>query len=808
MVASIRQSNKMKLSVFLVLLSLVLAGCETEEEKAAGHLEKGRELLEKGDYAAAQLELKSAKQGNNSTADTYYYLALLDEKARHYLAMQDNLQKTLKLEPEHQQAQVKLGKLELLMGKVDKANEYADILLAKNAQDIEALVLKASVLLRQSNLEEAVVVINHIMELDPVNIDGLTLQATVLVQKDQLAEALVLIDKAIKEDEKNISLHVFKIKIHGKQKDVNAVINDYLVLSTLFPDNDNYKITLAKIYTQSNKVGEAEKLLRDLVVEKPRQLKPKLLLLSFLGANASDKVNQQIDTFTQQLSTQPRQLLDFTTWMVANDHLPKAEEILKQIVTEQGYSEVGVEANILLAKIAFDTEDFPVVQKIVADILHEVPDQLEAKLLQARLLLLEGQYAQAKVYLGKVIWSHPKSDEALVLLAQLYLVQGDRPTAYTKFKGALELNPANIQAFIPIYNSLIAKNDTRYAREILIKALRKSPQQAIFLQKLVELNIQEEKWQEAAKAATQLARKPRQKSLARFYIANIFQGQGECEKAVVIYKGLISEFPEQLRVYQRMSACYRALGKQSEMISLLNELLQKNKNNIAATIVLSDLYVDVKKYAPAINLLKGLVKSQPESILVRQKLAKIYIIKGEPDIAISVYQQGLQILPGNIRLSLNLSALYQQQKMYDKAVKIYEQLHTQYPDLQVASNNLAVLLVENFATDDNLQRAFQLVDSFATSEQAYYQDTYAWVLLHMGRVSEATDILKKLIVKSPDVAVFRYHLAVAEFKSGNTSSALAQVGQAQELAGQGENFPERELAEKLMEQIVDKMQGR
>ena len=146
MIANIRQVNKVKLSVLAVSLSLVLSACETEEEVAEGHLEKGIELLKKGDYAAAQLELKSAEKGNKSTAETYFYLALLDEKAKHYLAMQDNLQKTLNLEPEHQQARVKLGKLELLMGSEDKANEHVEILLTKNAQDSEALVLNALII--------------------------------------------------------------------------------------------------------------------------------------------------------------------------------------------------------------------------------------------------------------------------------------------------------------------------------------------------------------------------------------------------------------------------------------------------------------------------------------------------------------------------------------------------------------------------------------------------------------------------------------------------------------------------------------
>ncbi len=351
------QGKKVKLYIFLLSLSFVLSGCETEEEAAEAHLEKGIELLEKGDFAAAQLELKSANKGNKSTADTYFYLALLDEKAKHYLSMQDNLKKTLKLEPEHQQARVKLGKLELLMGEVGTATEHAEILLVKNPQDIEALVLKSSILLKQSKQDDAKVVIDQVMELDPANIDGLTLHAMILMQQDKPDEALGLINKAIKEDEKNISLHVFKISIHGKQQDTEAVFNDYLILIRLFPDNDNYKITLAKLYTQSSKPVEAEKLLRNLVAARPNQIKPKILLLEFLIATTSDKVNLQIATFTQQLSNKPKLLLDFAKWMLAKGNTEEAKGMLNQVVSKEGYTGLGIDADILLAKIAFDTRD-------------------------------------------------------------------------------------------------------------------------------------------------------------------------------------------------------------------------------------------------------------------------------------------------------------------------------------------------------------------------------------------------------------------------------------------------------------------
>ena len=807
MIVNKSKTSKVKLSILLLSLGLALTACETEEEAAEKHLEKGIELLKKGDYAAAQLELRSAKQGKMSTAETYYYLALADEQTKHYLAMQDNLKKTLELDAGHHQARVKLGKLELLLGNTEKAQEHLSILLKKNAQDNEALLLQASILLRQQKQDEALFIIGRVLEADPVNVDGVSLQAMALAQQEKLDEALLISNRIIELDEKNAAIHFFRVKIHGKQNDVDAVINDYLALIAVFPKNDEYRLTLAKLYTQSKQQAEAEALLREYIALRPNQAKPKIIFLEFLGATAADQVGQQLEDFVLQLAKQPKQLFELSQWMLIKGKTLKAEEALKQVVADQGFSDSGIEAKILLAKLAFDKRDYPTTKKIAADILNEKPDQLEAKLLQVRLLLIEEEYQQAKKYLDKIIWTHPKSDAALVLLAQVYLVEGDWKKAQGKFKEASVLNPANLQAFNAVYTRLIRKGDTKYARKFLLKALRRSPRQTHLLKKLIELNIQEEKWQEATQAAMQLARVPKQKSLSNFYLASIYQGEGQCEKAIAIYKELFSEFPEQLRILQNMSACYKTLNKQAEMIGFLNEYSKENRDNIAATIVLSDLYVADKKYKSAIKLLNGLVEKKPRLVLSRQKLVVIYTLLGKPDKAIAVCQQALQVIPGNIRISLVLASLYEQQGVYAKAVKIYELLHEKNPSLKVVNNNLAVLLVEHFATADNLDRAYRLVSPFAVAQEAYFKDTYAWVLFHMGRREEAAGILNKLIITSSDIPVFRYHMAVIEFENGNNSRALTEVSQAIELAKQGKKFPERKVAENLQKKIVAKMRG-
>ena len=64
-------------AVFLVILmiSLILFSCASDEEKKAAHFEKGLAYFEKGDYKAARLEFKNAIQIDAKYTQAYQKLA-------------------------------------------------------------------------------------------------------------------------------------------------------------------------------------------------------------------------------------------------------------------------------------------------------------------------------------------------------------------------------------------------------------------------------------------------------------------------------------------------------------------------------------------------------------------------------------------------------------------------------------------------------------------------------------------------------------------------------------------------------------
>ena len=796
--------KKMLTVLFFASTLLLLEGCSKEDPKE--HLQKGVEYFNKGEYEKAVIELKTSSQSDKNIAETYYYLALLDEKNRQYKSMSENLKKTIELAPTHTEARLKLGKVQLLLGQSDAALEQAELILKEANQNLDALLLKASVLMRQKNQTAAQAIVDNVLKINPNHVDALLLSALLDMEKERFDQALTSINSAIKLDAKNISLYLFKVELDAKRKNIEAVVADYLELVALYPENQEFKITLAKIYAQTGKKKEAEDVLNGLIAASPDNIKLKILLLDFLNASDPARVQEQFRKFTEQYKDNSTSLLAFASWMMARKDFAEAEIVLIHVIELDEDDELVLSAKMARAKIAFELKDFEASKKIVDEILADNLNHIEAKILQARLLLIKAQYDDAIELLTKILWEKPNSEETLILLGQSFLVKGDQKQAEKQFLKVLEINPANIQALTYIYDKALSAKDVNYAQQIVEKALSIQPGNLTLLEKLVKLHIVASKWESANQTVLRMLKNndPQAQNLAKYLQGQILQGQGEYIKAISQYKELLINVPENYDLLANMVRCYENIDKKSDMIALLNDLLAKDAQNIPASIILGGLLAEDKQFDKASLLLASIMKENVKIPALYEALAKVKLAQGDNKAAIYIYQEGLKQNPGDVGLLLSLATLYEMQNDINSAITTYETLLTHDSGLDIAANNLASILTERDTNVEKLQKAVQLAEKFKDSKQPYYKDTYAWALIKQGDTGKGLSLLNQIIAVAPKVPVFRYHLGFAHYKIGNYSAAIAELNQALELAAKQGSFADQKAAKALLDEIVVK----
>jgi len=798
------QSNLTKLYFPVLLVSaMMLSACDSPEESAENHLQKGKELLDKGEYDKAILELKTSAQGSDQRSETYYYMALLDEKNKNFKSMRENLKKALELEPNNIDARQKLGKVSLFFGDLENALEQANFILQSMPSSEEAKLLRATVFIRQKENGAASEIIESVLSVNPKNIDALALKTAQAFENNKLDEALKLIETVIGIDEKNLPLRMLRIKIFAKQSNYDAVIEEYKTLINFYPDAENFKLGLASIYSMTDKLQSAEMLLREIIDKKSDKVESKIILLEFLNAKSKERVSDEYQSMLAGMEGNSKGMLELSKWMLVSGYIDAAEKGLEKIVAIEKNNSIGLTAQTILAEVNINKKQYDQAEAAISAILNQNSEFLEANLLKAQLLLINNKVDDAIDLLNKVVWTKNDSDNAFMLLGQAYTLKKDRKQADKNYKQALELNPANLKALMPVYDGYIQANQKETARQFLEKALKVKPAQAMLLSYKAELDISEKRWDEAQETVQRVALFSKNKSIPLFLQANILQGKGQYAEAVKLYERLLNEFPGHLNSLVNLVRSYEGLKQREKSVSFLEELHDKHKQDLTLVGVLSDLYIADKKYDKAKQLITNQIKLLPDnSVSLYLALAKIEASSQKSiDGAKQVYLQGLQANPDDPQLLFALGGLYEQLNDKKAARSVYEQIIEKNPDNVTATNNLASLLIESDQKED-LEKGLNMAMRFKDTENVYLQDTYAWALVKNGKVKEGLAILESLIVKEPKMAELRYHLGHAHFINGNKATALVELKQAIALAeSQQRNFSGKDDAKRLVKEL-------
>jgi len=796
-------------SLRLLLIALILVGCDDHKEKDNDHLSKTAEYINKGELEKARIELKASSQSGKDTAETYYYMALLNEKKRQFREMKENLLKTVELAPSFVDARLKLGKVQLLFGDIVEAINQAEYVLKDANQNHEALTLKASALIKKKNTTEALAIIDNILKDQPDNTDALSLKSLIFMEKGDYSQALTLLDSAKRTDASNIGLDFFKIQLDAKNKNTDAVIEDYKNLVTSYPDNNEFKVTLAKIYTQTGKVSEAEVLLKAIIDVEPNNVQLILMYLDFTAATNKESVTDKFKFFSEQHKDQPRFLLALANWMTSRKNFNEAKNNLNQVIKIEKNSNIGLSAKVELAKIALETGNLIESKKIIDTTLAINSSYDEANVLKARILLAEGESDEAITFLNKVIWSKENSEEAQMLLAQIYFMKGDQKQADIHFSNTLSANPANPQAVLYTYEKALTNNDLNLAKDIIQKALNRAPNNIQFLEKMAHLNIIKNDWNSAKDTVQKITNttSPLAYDLAGYILGQIHQGEGDYTKAIEIYSELLERLPDNSNILINIAQCYEKLKNTNQLIAFLSDLRVKNPQNITAGTLLAETYLSTKNIDAAHNLLKNMISEKSINSQVYILLANVKLTMNDNQGALDTYLDGLKTYPDNIKLSTSIANLYLKLGNNDKAVEYYESLLRKNENLDLAINNLAIILAENYSSADKLNRAGLLAEKLKDSVQPYYKDTYAWILVKQGKVSDGIKILNKLILSNPNIPIFRYHLGVGYYQLGNNSSAINEIKQAIELSKKATDLFDKRTADLLLAEILEKTRG-
>jgi putative PEP-CTERM system TPR-repeat lipoprotein len=655
------------------LLMLALAGCGKSPEQS---IQDGRALLDKHDYKAAILELKSALQEQPNNREARLLLGKAHLASGAYADAEKELVKAREQGASNDEVVPALARTLLNQNENQKVLELALPAEVMNAQARAAVqVTRAEALLRLNKVEEARQAINLAEAADPKQPQLLFLKAKMAAGERNNAEAYRLTDAALAGDPRLIEAHYFKAALFEAEKKTEQAIQSY-----------------EKALTIDSKAYRAHLAISDLQFQRGQ----KEAGLKALKAAEAAAPNMPLVKYSRGIYE-----LRQNNFKAANDALLEFLRVAPDYPPAQLASAM---ANLGLG-------NFEQSLKSAQSVLAKQPDNALAARVLAASQLKSGEAKGALATLTPLLKSHPQDPRLLALAGEAYYQNKDFQQALGSFRQAEALAPDNSEIRNRQAASLMALGQTDQALAQLEKTANLNDDVSRADLALVTINLQQKNFDKALQAIAALEKKIPVSAGTQNLRAIALIGKKDLAGARKSLEQAIALDAKFYPAVENLARLDLAEKKPDAAIKRFETLLSKNPDNLQAMLALAELALLNKREKDYVSWLEKAVKAHPQETQPRALLSRYYLSKNDNNRAMALAKEALKSHPDDPQALNLLGATQLASKDAKSGVETYKQLVQKTPKsadahlrlglAEAAANNLG-------AARDSLNTALKL----------------------------------------------------------------------------------------------------
>ena len=752
--------------VWLLLISMLAAGCASDKAKVEKFISEAREYIEQEAFEKAVIQLKNAIAIDSSSIEANTLLI------KAYLKLGD-AQETFKV-------YLRLEQLE--------------------PDNLEHKIQIASFYLLAQNRPEAERRIKEVLDKEPDNIQALYLHAGILSSKKEDIGTIEAVYHKILSIDKNQAkaLHILA-RIYTTQKEYKKAETSLKDAVFLEPDNVTFYRSLFGLYLGLRQYDEAESVLKQLVSQRPEDAQPLILLGNYyLGRNDPDKAEAH---FRKAIETDPGHV---NAYMILAGHLGRqnrpqdAEIYIKKALAIEPENFAVKNA---YGEFHFSNKDTEKAQVIVDEILGRRPDYVPTRSLKGKILASHRKYDEAAAIFRDLIEDEPGSATFNFLLGSVYYEKNDLNSAKPALSKALEKNPDHLQARLMMANIYFRGNDLYLAEDYTRIILKRFPDHyaANLLMGNIELaNRNFDKARSIFKETVNLD----PGNPAGFFRLGLLERNRKnhpaaldnFQKALALNPDLMDVFTAMISIYAADKNFDTALKKCDDQIKRkeVSPIVKAVAQNLKGNILLA-----TQKKAAAVEMFEAAILNNPGFITPYLTLARFHTSEAETGKAVDLYLALIKNRPDQASPHSLLGTLYETQEKYDLAEAHYKKALDIDAAYIPAVNNLAFLYAErNKELNKALELARQAKDRVGKIPAV--MDTLGWVYYKKELYDSAAGEFESCVEKDPENPIFRYHLGLAYNKLGKYGKAEENLKKALELQ---KDFKGAGEAQKVLDQL-------
>jgi tetratricopeptide (TPR) repeat protein len=383
----------------------------------------------------------------------------------------------------------------------------------------------------------------------------------------------------------------------------------------------------------------------------------------------------------------------------------------------------------------------------------------------------DASVAKADNMIAAYAVKHPKNPLPKLLKAKVSIKQGDTDAALARIDEALSLDRIYTPALRLKEDILRSRNDLAGLKALFEKEKEFSRNNPAPLTGLGNIYMQEQNYDAALREFDAAYKLSHNKAEALGPVVYALMGMDRYREAENRVRALIDAQPVSSTAYNLLGEILRNGKEPAKAQDAFRQSVKLSPDwdrpviNLANSLFISG---DAKSALQALDAGLARMPGDYEILLAKASISEK---TGNIDTAEKIYLELVEKDKSDQNPRLMLAGLYERNDRVDQAIESYEKVIMADKGNVVAKNNLAVLLVDFRANEENLNKAKDLIKFLESSEHPALLDTVGWVLFKTGDTEGALTALTKAVSAAPQLKQLNYHIGMVYHAKGDNENA-------------------------------------
>jgi putative PEP-CTERM system TPR-repeat lipoprotein len=660
----------------------------------------------------------------------------------------------------------------------DEALVHVNEVLKGYFPPVKAWVLKASIHQNMAEFEPAVKAINRALIENPRHIQALVIRASLLLELRDYANAQLDVDTILKLSP-NEPKAQFLAALIASNKNNNIDRKQRLsklseTLSRLDNDtltsNPSYYYLAGVVAFGQGSYSAAEQYIKNYLEIDRLNIKAMTFLATIhMAMNNYSSAHSILNKANLQDQNNPKVLSLLGLVSTELEQFDKAKYYFENVVNLLPDSSI---ASQQLAKNSINMGQYQQAIDTLLTINASAQYQSTISFLLVQAYVKSGQITKALSLAEKLVQVEPNNKEFIHHLGFIYQIAAKYPEAKQAFEKALLIDSTHTKSIVSLAETMQAMGETQESFDILEQALliqannsqlinalgksyvrnRQYKQSVIWFERAYQLDNNKVLLKQLSFSYMAAGKAIEAIEIIESYLINnektadlyillsqYYQHQKNIDKALQSFNSALRLEGDKGEIYYLMAQFYQRQNKRNDAIEMYKKSAVWSENKELPLVAVSQLLNQQRNPLEAINVVGQFLEEEDYSIELTLVVANAYYLSGQYNKAERSYKKLLPIVQTTEKFRDNtivgLSLVYQAKKQKSRAIDLLVNAVEQYPDSFLINTSLAEIHINE--SEWKLAYAIYLKLLNKHSQQAVLLNNAAFVASKLSRFEEA-----------------------------------------------------------------------